>query len=144
MKQAKGICGTVLAVGLFCVSLFAGAHVFAEGKGPCTDDIAKFCRDVQTDPASIIACLEEHEGELSNPCKEYEMKMEGKRAERGEDARVKMNFYRACKEDITQFCKDVDPRKQGYGKCISDHVNVLSPSCSEWTKAHKAETKKPE
>jgi hypothetical protein len=32
----------------FCMILWFGADVYAQGGGPCAEDIAKFCKDVQS------------------------------------------------------------------------------------------------
>jgi hypothetical protein len=37
--------------------------------GPCADDVAKFCKDVNPGGGAIIKCLKEHEAELSDECK---------------------------------------------------------------------------
>jgi len=38
------------------------------GKGPCTADKLKFCRDSTADVGAIRFCLLEHKGELSGAC----------------------------------------------------------------------------
>jgi hypothetical protein len=38
------------------------------GKGPCTDDKLKFCRESTADPGAIRLCLLEHKDELSGAC----------------------------------------------------------------------------
>jgi hypothetical protein len=38
------------------------------GKGPCTDDKLKFCRESTADVGAIRFCLLEHKDELSGAC----------------------------------------------------------------------------
>jgi hypothetical protein len=140
MAQIKWICWTILTAGFFCSGLAVGAQT--ADKNACSDDIAKFCKNFQGDPAATLGCLEEHEGELSEACREYEAKMEGRRGEAREDAKVRMRFGRDCGADIDKFCRNVDPAQQGLVKCIDDHKADLSLSCSEWLKAIKTEEPK--
>jgi hypothetical protein len=141
MVQITRICWTVLAAAFLCSGLIAGGQASGADKNACSDDIAKFCKNVQADPVATLGCLEEHESELSNACKEYEAKMEGRRGEAREDAKVKMRFRYDCGADIVKFCKDVNPEQQGLVKCITEHKSDLSPSCRDWLKADNEETK---
>ena len=55
-----------LSAGLgLAVSLPASAE---KGKGPCAEDAAKFCKDIKPGEGRIMACLKEHEKELSKAC----------------------------------------------------------------------------
>jgi hypothetical protein len=140
MAQITRICLIVLAAGLLCSGLITGGRASGADKNACSDDIAKFCKNVQADPIATLGCLEEHESELSDACKEYEVQMEGRRGERREIAKTKMKFHYDCGADIAKFCKDVNPMQQGFVKCINDHKADLSPSCREWLKMDNAET----
>jgi hypothetical protein len=141
MAQIKRICWIVLAVGFLCSGLTASGQASGEGRNACSDDIAKFCKNVQADPVATLGCLEDHESELSDACKEYEAKREGRRGEAREDVKVKMRFRHDCGTDILKFCEDVNPEQQGLVKCIHEHKSDLSPSCRDWLKADNEETK---
>lgn len=55
-----------LSAGLgLAASLPASAE---KGKGPCAEDAAKFCKDVKPGEGRVLACLKEHEKELSKAC----------------------------------------------------------------------------
>ena len=55
-----------LSAGLgLAASLPASAE---KGKGPCAEDAAKFCKDIKPGEGRIMACLKEHEKELSKAC----------------------------------------------------------------------------
>jgi len=41
----------------------------AFAKGECRDDIKKLCKDVRDDKGKLIACMDQHEAELSDACK---------------------------------------------------------------------------
>jgi hypothetical protein len=52
----------------------------AFAKGECKDDAQKFCKDVVDDKGKLIACMNEHEAELSDACKaKREAKIKQKR-----------------------------------------------------------------
>jgi len=41
-----------------------------KGQGPCAEDAAKFCKDVKPGEGRVLACLKEHEKELSQACRD--------------------------------------------------------------------------
>jgi hypothetical protein len=144
MKQLNSFYFAAMVVGLLCLGLMLNTNACAAVKNACTDDIAKFCKDVKPGGGAIMECLEAHESELSDACKEYEAKMEGTRVERKEEVRVWTKFRKACKADVIKFCKDVDPVQGGIEKCLNAHMSELSTPCSESVKALKEERKKKE
>ncbi|MCK9419592.1 MAG: cysteine rich repeat-containing protein [Nitrospirae bacterium] len=106
-------------VALFCLSLYAGTGVSAENKGPCADDVAKFCKDVKPSEGAIANCLKEHASELSAGCKETLAAAKQK----------VQDFTEACKNDMSKFCKDVKPGGGRILQCLKGHENELSPEC---------------
>ncbi|MCX5845501.1 MAG: cysteine rich repeat-containing protein [Deltaproteobacteria bacterium] len=144
MKKIDRFYFVTMVVGLLCLGLMLYTNASAAVKNPCSEDIEKFCKNVKPGPRAIMNCLEEHESELSNACKEYEAKLEGPRVERKEEIREKIKFRQACKADVIKFCKDIDPVPGGIEKCLNEHKNELSTSCSESIKALKEEKKKKE
>lgn len=101
--------------------LWAAADVFAQGSGSCTEDAAKFCKDVQPGKGRMAQCLKEHENELSTSCKEHvaQMKQRGR------------GIHEACQDDALRFCKDVQPGRGGTYRCLKEHESELSPACRE-------------
>ena len=75
----------------------------------------------------IIACLKEHEAELSAPCKAA-----------GEEKRAaKKEMKEACKADTDALCKDIKPGDGRLIKCLKENEAKLSEKC----KAEMAERK---
>jgi hypothetical protein len=142
MKQMSRFYLATLVGALFFLGLMFGANGSAADKNPCSEDIAKFCKNVKPDRRSIMECLEEHESELSGACKDYEATMEGSRVESREQIRQYRAFLQACKGDVSKFCKNVNPASGGIEKCLNEHQNELSTPCSESMKAVKGERKK--
>jgi hypothetical protein len=89
------------------------------GRGPCAEDIAKVCKDVQPGGGRILKCMKEHENELSPACKQHVAQMK----EKAKEAK------QACQDDVMMFCKDVQPGHGRILKCLKEHENELSPDC---------------
>ncbi len=137
MKWTNGI--YILLAAVLGLGLMLETGALAQDKNPCTEDIAKFCQGTKPDMRSILVCLEEHENELSDACRDYEVKMEGIRAERREIVRQQRSIFLTCKDDIVNFCKDVDPLKAGFINCLNEHEKELSAPCRESIKIVRGE-----
>ncbi len=106
-------------IAMICFGVGAAQDTFAQQRRPCSEDVAKFCKDVQPGGGAMAKCLKDHESELSQVCKEHISQME----QRVED------FKEACQSDAAKFCKDV---KAGGGRilrCLKEHEAELSPAC---------------
>jgi hypothetical protein len=144
MKQVNSFYFVTMVAGLLCLGLMLSTNAYALVKNACTEDIAKFCKNVKPGPRAIMDCLEEHESELSDACKEYEAKMGAPRVEKRAEIRERIKFRQACKADVIKFCKDVGPVPGGIENCLNGHKNELSTSCGERIKALNEEKKKKE
>jgi hypothetical protein len=137
MKQISGLVRTILIAGLFISGLMFGAEAFAADQNPCSEDIAKFCKSPQYNRRAILECLERHESQLSDACKDYEARMENARMESREVAMQQMRVRQACKDDVSKFCKNVKPASNGTAACLKEHGNELSAPCKEALEASK-------
>ena len=115
----KYVLALIVVLGL---SMPIGRTIFAQQKaGPCADDVARFCKDVQPGKGSVAKCLKEHENELSPACKE-------KIAQRKEQ---RQEAVQACHDDVLNFCKDIKPGGGNIATCLKEHENELSPACKD-------------
>jgi hypothetical protein len=146
LGKAKKIIFAAGVLVVACIGPIITAHALAEekSKNPCAEDIAKFCKDAKSDSQSPLKCLKEHENELSEACKAYELKKASKRLETREEIRARTRFRRACRDDIAKLCKGVNPADGGLIKCLQEHEKELSGLCSENLKAVVTEKKKKE
>ena len=76
MKQNSRLCRAVLVAALFIAGLMFSAEASAADQNPCSADMAKFCKDVKPGQRAMMECLERHESQLSDACKDYEARME--------------------------------------------------------------------
>ena len=106
---------------MFSLGLLHHEATFAKEKGPCAEDAAKFCKDVKQDRSGIAKCLKEHESELSASCKDT---IAGNK-QKAQD------FTEACKNDMSQFCKNTKAGGGRIVKCLKQHENELSAECKE-------------
>ncbi|HEX7503903.1 MAG TPA: cysteine rich repeat-containing protein [Syntrophales bacterium] len=112
------------AVAMLSIGVAAAADTPA-AKGPCADDIAKYCKDVKQGGGRIARCLKENEQQLSPACK-------SSIEEKSREAR------QVCQADAQKFCKDVKTGQGRIVKCLREHEKDLSPEC----KAKMTEAKK--
>jgi hypothetical protein len=136
MKHLNILYLAALIAAVLCMGLMFDSDASAVDKNACSEDVAKFCKDVKPGHGALMDCLEKHESELSAPCKDFESKMQG-RAERREIVRNRVETHQACKDDVARFCKDVQPGRDAIPKCLKEHENELSPQCSQKMKASK-------
>ena len=119
--RGRSINWSVIIVAVAGMLLWAAADVLAQGRGPCAEDAAKYCKDVQPGRGRMAQCLNEHENELSAVCKEHiaQMKQRGR------------GIHEACQDDAQKLCKDVQPGGGGIYRCLKEHESELSPACRE-------------
>lgn len=138
MKQTRRFCLMTLVAVLLCCGWEFGIDASAANQNPCSEDVARFCANIPPGPAGMIAlmdCLEEHEKELSDACRDLEARMGGPRMERSEAVRGKRQFRQSCIGDMAGLCNDASPTQGGMMKCLNEHENELSAPCSQSIKA---------
>jgi hypothetical protein len=117
----------VFASAMLSIGVAAAADIPA-AKGPCADDVAKYCKDVKPGDGRIARCLKDNEKQLSPACKSSI-----------EDTKKRIkDAHQACEADAQKFCKDVKPGQGRIVKCLREHEKELSAEC----KAKMAEPKK--
>jgi hypothetical protein len=131
MNKMKRVNFALMATGLLCLGLLFGADASAADRNACSEDIAKFCQNIEPGMVALMDCLEKHENELTQACKAHEAAMERGKAERREMVRERMKFRQACMNDMAKFCTDANPTQGGMIKCLNDHEKEISVSCSE-------------
>ena len=81
-----------------------------------------------------MECLEAHENQLSDACKDYEAKMERPRMESREVSNQQMRVRQACKDDVTKFCNSAMSVSAGMA-CLKQHGSELSVPCKDAVEA---------
>ena len=134
MSQIKACFSSAMSAGILCAGLILVTTAYAAEVDPCIDDIAKFCQNINPG-AATIQCLESHESELADACRDYEAKMHGRRGEIGERSQEQNMFRQACGKDMALFCANADPANGGMMGCLKKHEKELSPPCVERLKS---------
>lgn len=103
--------------------LFSGTAVAAptagKRQGPCSDDVAKYCKDVQPGGGRMARCLKQHEQELSPACKQHVAEVK----KRGQE------FRAACEDDVLKLCGEVQRGGGRIYNCLKQHEQDLTPDC---------------
>jgi hypothetical protein len=112
----------IVTLGLVLLCLTAGDRTYAaEEELPCAEEIAQYCKEVKPGGGRILACLNEHQKELSDSCRD-----------KVEEAKKRlMKAQQACTGDMEKFCKGVQPGGGRILKCLREHPEELSSACSQ-------------
>ena len=137
MNKIRNCFSSALSIGILCVGLNLGTNAYAMETDPCAEDISKLCQNIKPG-AATIQCLESHESELTDACRDYEAKMHGRRGEIKEMVQEKNMFRQACGTDMALFCPNVNPANGGMMGCLKKHEKELSLPCSDRLKAMEA------
>ncbi len=105
-----------------------GVSAQGENSPPCAEEIEKYCSELKPGGGRIIACLKEHESELTALCKDRIEKV----------ARRLKELEKACAEDVERSCRDVQPGRGRIAKCLKEHESELSAVCLEKLPKRKA------
>jgi hypothetical protein len=135
MKQSSRYYCIILIGMFFISSLMFGTAVSAAEQNPCSEDIAKFCKDVKPGQRAIMDCLERHESQLSDACKDYEARMERPRAESREVVKQQMRVRQACRGDVAKLCNEAASGSGGITTCLRELASELSMPCREAVEA---------
>src|SRR5262249_36934696 len=105
---------TALGIVLGILLWTAGTAVAQQAEGQA--DVAKFCKDIQAGEGRTLKCLQEHEADLSKPC------------------RAQLNTamqYMACLDDGIRLCPGLQPSWGRLIKCLRTHSTDPSSACRE-------------
>ena len=141
MRQFKRFYLTVMVACVLCSGLMFGTNAFAADNNPCSKYIEKFCQNEEPGWITTMNCLQKHENELSEACKDYEAKRGGPRSERREEVREMIAYRQTCMNDISRFCGETNPEQGGILKCLKSQGNEISAPCRESIKVMEEESK---
>ncbi len=117
------IVGLRLAVFVFAMIIVsAWQPVYAQEQNfACAEEIEQYCKDVKPGGGRLLACLKEHESDLSPTCREKVAELE----------KMIKEAVQTCAADIERYCKGIQPGEGRIAKCLKEHIEEISPDCRE-------------
>jgi len=94
------------------------------GNGACRADATKFCAQSGGGKAAF-ECLLDHQQDISDAC--YDSLK--KQMTSGQATQNAPSGMQACKPDVRQLCRDVQPGQGRIINCLLDHQNDISEAC---------------
>lgn len=92
-------------------------------RGVCRSDVATLCKDVAPGEGRLAICLQDHEAEVSAPCREHMATTQAQLQQRRQE------FAEACRGDVEQFCKGERFGEGRIAACLKRNEAQLSPAC---------------
>jgi hypothetical protein len=102
-------CSALLTAALVVVATAAASPAARAADGPCRDDAQKLCAGVQPGGGRAIACMKQHEAELSPACK------------------AALPVIEQCAAELRKVCDGGKRREMR--SCLRDNADKLSPAC---------------
>lgn len=116
MKPSQSI--TMLAAALWLVAgPLAAAAADGPGQRACGDDLHRHCRDVRPGGGRAVACLQQHQAELSGRCQ------------------VVLPVLARCSEEIRSVCGETATPRE-LRACVRKETARLSAECRGAAQAH--------
>ncbi|QXP82671.1 cysteine rich repeat-containing protein [Methylococcus sp. ANG] len=114
--RLKRIALLVFLAGAWAVPGHAAPHPL-----PCSDEIARYCKNLGLGGGRIQNCLKEHQARLSPACRSG---LESALARHRE-------IQAACGADVERLCGDVRPGKGRVAACLREHHRQVSSACKD-------------
>lgn len=115
-------------LGIMCVLLAseASAQALIRVQGPrlrqaCISDFLRFCRGTLPGGGRIIACLNAHANDLSQPCFQA-LALRGL---------ASAGALRTCRADLERLCPQNRPTIGAGLACLQENVQKLNPDCRD-------------
>lgn len=126
-----------LGVALATAALLVTAAAADQQVNPCKYDAEKLCKNL-ANGGERIACLAQHQSELSAACQAHLNQRELHRANRHKPRdNPNRAWFSVCGEDLKKLCNDVPAGPGVLAKCLGQHESALSPNCKTAWSAHK-------
>ncbi len=110
----------LVAAALGLVTLSASP---ARADDPCSEDVKKFCADIQPGGGRLHDCMKSHESELSAVCRDR-MNADDRKAKK-----LVSEFGASCQRDTQEFCAGLLPGGGRIIQCLDEHQMDLSSGC---------------
>jgi len=107
------------------VASFAASALAADH--PCQQDAERLCKGVEPGQGRIVKCLQQHEADLSDACRNEGRKIS---EERGAHRAMVQDVRQSCRDDAQKLCSEVKPGGGRIARCLRSHKSELSQACT--------------
>jgi hypothetical protein len=119
-KSDSALMGRLSIAALLLLTFPVAEKVYAAPEAlPCAEEIATYCGQVQPGAGRILGCLNAHQADLSDVCKE-KLRAASERLRQAKQA---------CAGDVDQFCSSLRPGEGRILRCLQGHAEQLSAAC---------------
>lgn len=94
----------------------------------CKPEIESYCSQVTPGEGRLLACFYAHEDKISGRC-QYALYEAAAQLE--EFAAAVTHLAVACRDDLENFCAEVEIGEGRVGTCLLDHKAEVSEACSQ-------------
>jgi hypothetical protein len=120
--------GPLLAL-LLAITIAAGAAACAKrtpsGLEPCSGELETLCSKVDPGAGRLLACLGEHDAELSPACRQRVTLLSPPK----DSTPMRPQAQQACRMDMQVHCSGVEPGGGRLKQCLLASGQRLSPPC---------------
>lgn len=102
----------------------------AETSGPCTAEVARFCKDVARGEGRLRTCLLAHAKELAPACRARLEAPPAGEAKAGPP--IGPPAMRDCEPDLRAHCAKIERGAGRLRGCLDSYADKLTPRCKAW------------
>ncbi len=118
----KDLLGNILLAAAFLFAcIMAPVPSEAQFSGPCSETVAKYCKDVTPGGGRIMKCLNDHRDDQSIACRDW--------LEEQQKSMQELNT--ACALEIARLCNFDKPDSMRIYQCLNDNYLALKSNCRE-------------
>ena len=129
----------ILLAGTIVAAASACARRTPAGLEPCTGELESLCSRVKPGEGRLLACLRDHQGELSDGCRQRVTLLSPPEA----SSPMGPQALQACRLDLQVLCSGVAPGEGRLKQCLMARSVRVSPPCKAALEAETGAAKPP-
>ena len=107
------------AILFLCITSPLPGH--AQTAGPCSETVARFCKEVTPGGGRLMKCLNDHRDDQSIACKDWLQ----------DQNKTLKELNTSCRGEIASLCNFSNPDSVIIYRCLEDNYVTLKSDCRE-------------